>query len=126
MKDQKSNYFVQPGTLVVGTDKWHLENMVNSDFLWMGFPFDNSRAKGFISPGKDLTIKTPFPILVDLEECTEIDLLGFDHKNCIFFSEKWMCTASKVASIIKNITFFKDDRQFTIKREYEILGRNEK
>lgn len=127
MKNQKNNKYLLPlNSLVVGTDKWHVENMVQGDFLWMGLPFDNSRAKGFISPSGELNINSPVPVLIDLEECGTIDILKFDHNSCIFFSEKWMETASKVASLIKNITFFMDDRQFTIKKDYKILRRVEK
>ena len=98
--------------------------MVKDSFLWLGLPFNNSSAKGFIEPAERFKIKTPFPILIDLEECGDIDLLGFNYENCIFFSENWIQTASKVASVVKNITFFKDYRQFTIKKDYIIQKEN--
>jgi hypothetical protein len=127
LKNQKnSKHYLPLNSLVAGTDKWHIENMIDGDFFWMGHPFDNSRARGFIEPFTELNVVFPIPVLVDLEECGNIDLLGFNHDNCIFFCEKWIQTASKVASLIKNITFFTDDRQFTIKRDFIILGREEK
>lgn len=120
MKKKHQNKFVTTNTLVIGIDKWHLENIVNDDFFWLGFPFENSSSKGFIYPRNDFHLKIPIPVIVDLEECSDLNLLSFNFNNSIFFSENWMLSASKVASMIKNITVFKEYRPFTIKKDYII------
>lgn len=124
MKKKDQNKFVTTNTLIVGVDRWHLENIVSNDFFWMGFPFKNSSSKGFIYPQNSFHLKIPIPVIIDLEECSDLNLLSFDFNNCIFFSENWMISASKIASMIKNITVFKEYRPFTIKKNYIIQMEN--
>lgn len=109
-------------TLVTGIDKWFIENCVSGDFFWFGHPFDNSRAKGFIAPQKEFSMKLPVTLIVDLAETFETDLLSFDLKNTIFYSEEWKTDASKVASFIKNIINFKDGVPDTVKKDHKLTN----
>ena len=61
-----------PDTLVIGIDKWHLENLINDNFFWFGHPFEKSRAKGFIFTEKPFETVIPFTIVVDLEESSHL------------------------------------------------------
>jgi hypothetical protein len=107
-------------TLVTGIDKWFVENCVKGDFFWLGHPFDNSKAKGFITPQKEFSIKLPVTLIVDLAEASETDILSFDLANTIFYSEYWKGDASKIASFIKNIINFKDGIPDIVKKDHKL------
>ncbi|HQI06207.1 MAG TPA: hypothetical protein PL195_13180 [bacterium] len=108
-------------TLVIGIDKWFVENCVKGDFFWFGHPFENSKTKGFISPQKEFSIELPVTLIVDLSEATEADILSFDLGNTIFYSEEWKGDASKVASFIKNIINFKDGVPDIVKKDHQLM-----
>lgn len=111
---------ISPDTLVAGIDKWYVENCMNCDFFWFGHPFENSKAKGFIFPKKEFSVKMPVTLIVDLSETTETDIFSFDPKNTVFYSEDWVTDASIVASFIKNIINFKDGFPDIIKKDYQL------
>jgi hypothetical protein len=114
---------ISPDTLVTGIDKWHVENCMKGDFFWFGHPFENSKAKGFITPKKEFSMKLPVTLIVDLSETTETDVLSFDLKNTVFYSEEWVKDASIVASFIKNIIHFKNGIPDIVKKEH-LLTKN--
>ncbi len=108
-------------TLVIGIDKWFVENCVKGDFFWFGHPFENSKANGFIAPQKEFSIKLPVTLVVDLSEATEADILSFDLENTIFYSEEWKGDASKVASFIKNIIYFNNGVPDIVKKDHNLM-----
>jgi len=108
-------------TLVVNIDKWYVENCVEGDFFWFGHPFDNSKAKGFITPLKEFSMKLPVTLIVDLAEASETDILSFNLENTIFYSEEWKGDASKVASFIKNIINFKNGIPDIVKKDHKLI-----
>lgn len=107
-------------TLVVNVDRWHVENCIEGDFFWFGHPFENSKAKGFIAPQKEFSIKLPVMLIVDIAETTETDIMSFDLENTVFYSEEWNADASKIASFIKNIIIFKDCVPDFVKKEHRL------
>lgn len=112
---------VIPNTLVIGTDKWHLENLINGNFFWFGHPFEKSRSKGFIFTEKPFKTVLPFTLIVDLEESSHLDPLTFLPSNTVFYSETWSNKTSSVASFIKNIIYFKNYKVQIIKNNYIML-----
>ncbi|MGI6395181.1 MAG: hypothetical protein ACOX2F_10740 [bacterium] len=112
---------VLTNTLVIGADKWFVENCIAEEFIWLGYPFENSKAKAFITPVKKKPLNISFTLVVDLAEAFEADLLALNPDNTIFYSEKWQDEASKVASFIKNIVVFKENSFDIVKKDYKIM-----
>lgn len=111
-----------PDTLVTGTDKWHIENLINGDFFWFGHPFEGSKSSGFIFTQKPFTTDISNTLIIDLEESAHLDPVTFLTASSIFYCENWDSRASKVASFIKNIVYFKDGKEYFIKKDHVMLG----
>lgn len=112
---------VRPETLVTGVDRWHLERLLDFDFIWYSMPFEHSRSQGFIIPGKEFSVKLPLVLAVDLSEAQETDLLSFDQKNTVFYSEEWNLTASSAASFVRNIVNFSNGKWDVVKKDHRIV-----
>ena len=112
---------VQPDTLVTGIDRWHLEKLLDFDFFWYAYPFEHSKSKGFILPQKDFSMKIPMNLVVDLSETEKDTLFSFDPASTVFYSEEWRGNASAVASFVKNIVNFSEDRVDFVKKDHRIV-----
>lgn len=109
-------------TLITGIDRWHVENiMPGKDFFWFGHPFKRSRSLGFIYTEKPFVADIPQTLIVDLEDSGHLDPVSFNISYCIFYSGKWTGPASRVASFIRNIIYFRDGSANIIKKDYKIL-----
>ena len=111
---------VRPGTLVTGIDRWFLEKLLDFDFFWFADPFEHSKSLGFITPDKDVPVKVPLTLVVDLSETDREKLLSFDPENTVFYSEEWRENASVVASFVRNIVNFRDGEADFVKKDYKI------
>lgn len=112
---------ILPGTLVTGIDKWHLENLMDKEFLWFGHPFEKSAAKGFIFTEKPFSANIDFTVIVDLEDAYHLNPLTFSLDSTVFYCESWTNSASKVASFIKNIVYFNNGKEYFIKKNHIML-----
>lgn len=109
-------------TLISGIDKWHVENLMpDRNFFWFGHPFEKSGSLGFIYTEKPFVTEIPNILIVDLEDSGHLDPVNFNISKCLFYSEKWAGPASKVASFIRNIVYFRNGSGYFIKKDYKIL-----
>ena len=113
---------VSPDTLVTGIDRWFLEKLLDSDFFWFASPFEHSGSLGFITPDKDVPVKLPIMLVVDLSETEKEKILSFDPAKTVFYSEEWRENASFVASFVKNIVNFREGKPDFVKKDYKITS----
>lgn len=111
---------VRPDTLVTGIDRWFLEKLIDFDFFWFASPFEHSKSLGFITPDKDVPVKMPVTLVVDLSETEREKILSFDPANTVFYSEEWRENASVAASFVRNIVNFRDGKADFVKKDHKI------
>ena len=112
---------VTPDTLVTGIDRWHLEKLLDFEFLWYSFPFEHSKSKGFILPDRKFSMKIPVILVVDLSETGKENIFSFNPANTVFYSEEWRDNASTVASFVRNIVSFANGKADFVKKDYKIV-----
>ncbi|HDT11639.1 MAG TPA: hypothetical protein ENN58_02750 [bacterium] len=112
---------IKLNTFVTGTDKWHIENMVDFDFLWHSHPFENSKSKGFILPEVKIKKGVGMALIIDVADVKDIEITALDLKKTIFYSESWNNHSSIYATVAKNIIAFHNNIPLKIKENYKML-----
>jgi hypothetical protein len=112
---------IDMNTFITGTDRWHVEKMMEQDFFWHAHPFENSSSKGFILPDIKLKKSPGIPIIIDLAEVKEIDISLLDLEKTVFYCEQWNHSSAFYATAAKNIIAFEDGIPLKIKENHRML-----
>jgi len=112
---------IKLNSFVTGTDKWHIENLIDFDFLWHCHPFEKSKSRGFIFPDIKIKKDLGMPLIIDVSEVKEIDINLMNIEKTIFYSEIWSTHCSVFATIAKNIVAFHNGAPVKIKEDFKMI-----
>jgi hypothetical protein len=108
-------------SFIAGADKWHVENLIDCDFLWHAHPFENSGSKGFLLPETEIKKPIDIPVIIDVSEVSKININSINMEKTIFYSEIWSSQCSIFATIARNIVVFKNGVPIKIKENYKMI-----
>ncbi len=115
------NLFSGESPLVIGLDKWGLESRQEEPFFWLGEPFFNSSARGFLDPGVDLKRDFPMRLLINLDDLSEISIEMFELEHKVLFASEWHEIASRAATFASDIFLFQANEMKVVKKDFKLL-----